>query len=576
MKFTTVIILLLSVLLTVPAMFGDTGEEKPEKCPGKVSVLVEKVTPSSFLEYRELEKRVLPSRDNELKNAIAGVIKKVEKTIGSEVKTGDVILTIDTAKIEKEIAEANAELKKWKRILFQREHWKVRSAGAENQAKVNVTAAQGALKNAEEKRVLCTVKAPADGMIGTLNANEGDHVSEGYVIGNVVDVKQVKVVLTTHAENVSHGQKIEVTLKELSQTLEGTVQKNNEGTFIVMDNPQGKILVGMTAVFKVLFEEHKDVVVLTAGKCLKDDAGAFVYTVNPETGRARKSSLKLGPVEGENHLVLEGLEAGDTLIVSEILSVKEGTVKEGLTCLQDNKKIKVMEKDLDSGKFVKAKPGEKKIVKKETVKKETVKKEIVKTEPVKKEKVKKEKKVKEKKPVVRKPAGEREQTFMNRIKIGVFASYYRMFDSVFETVYGRMVGFGVDLSVDVSDNIDIWASGAVSSRKTDVDWTDQPLEFKFTPISLDLRYFFKKSEKWDFFAGAGINLYPFEDTNPIENIKDNAFGFNAIAGTYYHLTEKLSVQLFLRFNMVKKTIENADNDLNMNSAELLFGLSYNL
>ena len=165
---------------------------------------------------------------------------------------------------------------------------------------------------------------------------------------------------------------------------------------------------------------------------------------------------------------------------------------------------------------------------------------------------------------------------MSKFQIGVFASYYRMFDSVFETVYGRMVGFGVDISFRVSDNIDIWASGAVSSKKTDVDWSDQQLEFKFTPISLDLRYFFKKSEKWDFFGGAGVNLYPFEDTNPIENVKDNAFGLNAIGGAYYHLTEKLSVKLFLRFNMVKKTIENADNDLNMNSAELLFGLSYKL
>jgi RND family efflux transporter MFP subunit len=576
MKFTAVTILLLSLLLTVSPVFGAAPEEKPEKCPGKVGVVVEKVTPTIFMEYGELEKRVLPSRDNEMKNAVAGVIKKVEKSIGSEVKTDDVILTIDTAKIDKEIADANAELKKWKRVLFQREHWKVRSEGAEKQAKANVSAAEEALKEAEERRAQCSIKAPADGIIGTLNANEGDHVSEGYVVGNIVDVKQVKVSLTTHAEKVSDGQKIEIAIKELSQTVEGTVRKNEEGTFIIMDNSEGKILVGMTAVFKVLFKEHKDVVVLTSGKCLKDESGVYVYTVNPETGRARKSSLKLGAADGENHLVLEGLEAGDDLIVAEVLSAKEGTVKEGLSCLEDNKKIKVMEKNPESGKFVKVKPGEKKKVKKEVVKEEKAEKEKVKTEPVKKEKVQKVKKEKEKKPVEKKVRAEKEQTFMNKFRIGVFVSYYRMFDSVFETVYGRMVGFGIDLSYNVSDNIDIWASGAVSSRKTDVDWTDQPLEFKFTPISLDLRYFFKKSEKWDFFGGAGVNLYPFEDTNPIENVKDNAFGLNAIAGTYYHLTEKLSVKLFLRFNMVKKTIENADNDLNMNSAELLFGLSYNL
>ena len=72
---------LLSVLFTAPLMFADVSadgsadgaaaaEEKPVKCPGRVKVLVEKVVPTTFPEHKELEKRVLPSRDNEVKNGI--------------------------------------------------------------------------------------------------------------------------------------------------------------------------------------------------------------------------------------------------------------------------------------------------------------------------------------------------------------------------------------------------------------------------------------------------------------------------------------------------------------------------
>ena len=577
MKFKTLIILLLSLMVTAPFMFGSGAagdEENPVKCPKQVKVLVEKVAPTTFPEHRELEKRVLPSRDNEVKNSIAGIIKKIEKPIGSEVKTGDVILTMDTSKIEKEIADATEELKKWKRILFQREHWKVRSERAEKQAKGNRDAAQETLDKAQAKLALGAVTSPADGMVGTLNANEGDHISEGFLVGNVVDVQQVKVVLTTHADKVTGGQEIEVRIKELSKTVKGTVQKNDEGTFILMDNPEGKILVGMTAIFNILFKEHTGVVVLAEDKILKDDGGAFVYTVGPDPKRAAKNYLKAGPKEEGKWLILEGLSVGDEIITAEILSAKEGTLKEGLLCLQDNKKIRVMEKDPDSGKFVKAKVV-KKEVKKEVVKEEKVKEEKIKEEKKKEEKV--EKKVKKKKiekpKPMKKPVSERE--WFGKVKIGFSISYYRMFDTVFETVYGRMVGIGLDLSYMVSDKMDIWASGAVSSRKSEIDWNVEPLKFKFTPFSLDLRYFFKKSDKWDFFAGGGFNLYPFEDTNPIENVKGSAFGFNAVAGTYYHLAGRLSMQLFLRFNLVKKAIENADNDLNMNSAELLFGLSYN-
>jgi opacity protein-like surface antigen len=128
----------------------------------------------------------------------------------------------------------------------------------------------------------------------------------------------------------------------------------------------------------------------------------------------------------------------------------------------------------------------------------------------------------------------------------------------------------------VSDKMDVWFSAGLSSKKAEIDWAEEPLEFKFKAFSLDIRYFFKKSEKWDIFAGAGFNLYPFEEINPIENVKDNAFGFNGMVGAYYNVTKKFSLQLILRFNLVKKTLENVDNDLNMNSAELMFGLSYNL
>jgi outer membrane protein W len=120
--------------------------------------------------------------------------------------------------------------------------------------------------------------------------------------------------------------------------------------------------------------------------------------------------------------------------------------------------------------------------------------------------------------------------------------------------------------------------GGTSSKTSRItyDFTDKEMKFKFTPLTLDLRYFIMKNRKLDVFAGAGLNYYPFEDQNVIEDVKDNAMGFNFLGGVYYKLTGKLALRFMLRFNFVKKEIEGADNDLNMNSAELLFGLSVRL
>jgi opacity protein-like surface antigen len=162
-----------------------------------------------------------------------------------------------------------------------------------------------------------------------------------------------------------------------------------------------------------------------------------------------------------------------------------------------------------------------------------------------------------------------------KLRIGAALGYHLMFDTNFKEVYGNMLAMGLDISYTISQKLDIWAYAGTSSKTAEIDWAEEDLKFSFTPITLSLRYFFKRDQKWDFFAGAGLNIYSFKDENPIEEVKDNAVGMNLLAGAYYHITEKFLLHLALRFNIVRKTIEGTDNDLNMNSAELLFGISYN-
>ena len=165
--------------------------------------------------------------------------------------------------------------------------------------------------------------------------------------------------------------------------------------------------------------------------------------------------------------------------------------------------------------------------------------------------------------------------YLPKLRIGAALGFHLMTDTNFKDVYGNMLAMGLDLSYTISEKLDVWAYVGTSSKTVAIDWAEQDLKFNFQPITLNVRYFFKRDYRWDFFAGAGINIYSFKDENPIEEVKDNAVGMNLLAGTYYHLTERFLLHLAMRLNIVKKAIEGTDNDLNMNSAELLFGISYN-
>jgi RND family efflux transporter MFP subunit len=559
MNFKTVSRLLLSVVIvmfTVAIVWG--AEQSGEKCPKTVKVLIEKIKGQTFLEYKNLEKTILPWKVDEFKSPIAGGIKKIETAVGSEVKTGDVLILLNDESIKKEIAAAKIDLNKWKKELSKREHWKVRSERAERQAKINIKTYADLLAQKEEELEKIRVSSPMDGRIDTLKVKEGDFISEGFLMGIIVNIDKVVIPLDMYGDLVSEGQQIKIDIKELSMSFDGVVQKDARGmVFIYIENPKKQILHGMTAQFRVLAKEYKNAVVMPQEKILKDESGDFVYVVDGKY--ARKAALKIGPVEKGMALILEGLSIDDEIIVSEVLSAKQGTLKEKMTCVSPNKKIVVLVFDKARGKYIKqkkVKPAAKKKKKVEKVKlvpKAEKKVPAVKPKPVKKK---------------------TEPRVFKKFRIGASVGFYKMSDANFDEVYGSMTSFGLDISYMLSDKLDIWFYWGTSSKTAEIDWEEEDLKFRFTPLALDVRYFFKRTQRWDFFAGAGLNIYPFEDTNPIEDVKDKAFGFNILGGTYFNLNKSFALQLMLRYNLVKKTIESADNDLNMNSLEALFGIAF--
>jgi membrane fusion protein (multidrug efflux system) len=665
MKIKTIInkslVIVLSLFLTTFIMFAQTGQQKEKKCPKTVQVLVGEVQGETFLEYKYLEKAILPERAGGFTSPMPGAIKTIETRVGDDVKTGDVLMLIDEAPIQKEIAAAKAQVKKWEKELWRRQHWKVRKASSENQAQQNLKKYNDLLAQKQEALKNNRIQAPLDGRIAALNVSANDHISQGFVLGTIVNIDNVKVLLQEYTDKVSDGQKIEIKVKELAENFTGVVSKADDGsTYIVVSNSDKKILPGMNAQFRILVKEHQNAVVLPQEKILKDAGGAFVYVVQDKW--AKRAALKIGPTAAGKVLILDGLSPGDEMIAAEILSAKQATLEQELTCVKDNKKIKPMVLDEAKGKFVTLKKGVKPVpvqevstpvVKQEAPPKMETKPQAKtpeepetpaapqkKAEPDKGQKDAQNLKVdalidylinnkdtlKYKKfkvrsrdgvkmvridcnatcrdkllPVIakfgvekqciikvakekaaprtaetRRPSSEFPGGGLNKLRVGALFGYQLMTDTNFKDVYGNMPALGLDISYTLSDKLDLWLYGGTGSKTAPVDWAETDLEFKFTAFTLDLRYFFKRNMKWDFFAGAGLNVVSFKDTNPILEVKDNAIGFNLLAGTYYHLTEKLLLHLALRLNMVKKAIPDTDNDLNMNSAELLLGISYNL
>ena len=76
----------------------------------------------------------------------------------------------------------------------------------------------------------------------------------------------------------------------------------------------------------IVLERHKDVPVVPDAALIRRGEDIFTYVVN--NSRIHSRRLVLGISEGDYHEVLEGLQPGDTVIVSGQRLLKENDVVE--------------------------------------------------------------------------------------------------------------------------------------------------------------------------------------------------------------------------------------------------------
>ena len=352
------VVLIVFVIFSFSA-FGESERVKEEvkkvKCPRRVKVLVEKIKNVNFKEYKNFS-ATFNAETKVVTSTVSGFITDLRVYEDDLISKDWVIAVINNA-LKDEIENVEREIKKWDKILFKRAHWKVRSERAEKQAEEKINEAKLKLEEIKSRVPDYIIKAPIEGKIKSLEVNKDAEISENSIITKIVNNKKMLAHITiTESDKImfSEGQKIPFKIIGVEDVLYAEVTRVDEDKVFLLINNQDKIVQdGLNVTLHVFKEEHKNVIVLPTKDILSNKQGNFVFIVNEK--RAKKVYLKTGPEEKGRILILEGLSAGDEMIISEILSSKEGRVKEKFECLKDNVKIKIMVKDIETGKFIKRK-----------------------------------------------------------------------------------------------------------------------------------------------------------------------------------------------------------------------------
>lgn len=191
----------------------------------------------------------------ELGREVKGKVTQVLVAEGDEVHTGDSLLVIDPTETRKELADAQKELTEAERGV--------------SDAQLEVSKAQSDLSAAQRKLSRLHITAPFTGkLIPTKDSDNkdvsfrvGEQVSEGQVIGYMVNDRQMKLTLAFSAEyarSIRTGQAATVSIASAMSEVSGTVssvetaqQISSEGVRVIrvgitVNNP-GSLTKGMTA-----------------------------------------------------------------------------------------------------------------------------------------------------------------------------------------------------------------------------------------------------------------------------------------------------------------------------------------
>lgn len=202
---------------------------------------------------------------------------------------------------------------------------------------MNINAAQDSYDAAE-----AGITAEASGIIESVQIAEGAFANETQTLLTVIDGKNIGVEFTISKDDlgsIAQGQKARVVIS--GREYEGTVDfvsrvasagtqlsSENAGSAsirgrIVLDEPDDKIYIGVSAKVYIFVGESKQTLVVPYGALNTDIDGDYVYVVNKENLIERKD-VTIGIFSDEYYEIKEGIEEGDQVITSVTKDMKPG------------------------------------------------------------------------------------------------------------------------------------------------------------------------------------------------------------------------------------------------------------
>lgn len=330
---TKVVIVLCAVGAVVAvAMMPQPDKEMPPTEVPPVNVSVMTIVPEAELADTFILPAVIePNRVVTVAAEVAASIDRIPPEEGDAVEKGDLLIQLNRDLIQPQVATAQAQYKR-DQIEYERMASLVKSDAAPRQDLDNaiseLAATEAALEEARARLERTRIVSPVAGVLNDLPVEEGEYVSPGTPVAEIVEVDTVKVVVDIPEKDIgffSVGDTVKVLMdiKGHEKSFEGEItyisqlanrQTRSTPTEITLDNRKGLLRSGQIVRVRLVRRVLDDAIMIPLLAVIPLEDGYAAYVV--KDSQAERREVQLGFIQGDRVQILNGLEAGDQLIVA--------------------------------------------------------------------------------------------------------------------------------------------------------------------------------------------------------------------------------------------------------------------
>jgi membrane fusion protein (multidrug efflux system) len=308
------------------------GKDKPITVTGTI------VQEKAFDNNLSLSGSIEANEQIEIRSEVSGIVEGIYFQEGSSVSKGQLLFKVNDIELKAQLTQAStkeglaSENERRAKLLLQKE---AISQEEYDFARADYKSAQAQSQLIKAQIAKTSVRAPFSGKIGLRSISPGVYITPSVLVAKLVNISKLKITFSIpekYASQIKSNTLINFTVDGLTETfqakiyaIEPEVQVTTRTLKVraITENSNGKLLPGTFANVSLPLSTIKDAIIIPTEAIIPIQNGKKVFI--SFNGKAKEVMVETATRTDASVLILSGLKAGDTLLTSGVMSLKDET-----------------------------------------------------------------------------------------------------------------------------------------------------------------------------------------------------------------------------------------------------------